>query len=97
MGGGSIPCPSAFGDHSPESPWPAQLEIPCQPLHGAWLLQIAGICITEHWREQTVLEALSEDNCGLKGLGWMTTSRPFPARGENISVIEKGHLEAGGW
>lgn len=66
MGSGIVPCPSACADHGPEGPGPAQLEIPCQPLHGGWLLQIAGICTTEHCREQTVLEALPEDIHGLK-------------------------------
>lgn len=81
MGAGNIPCPSAFGDHSAEGSWPAQLEIPCQPLHGGWLLQIAGICITEHWREQTVLEALSEDSHGLKGPWLDDHVQALPSKG----------------
>lgn len=90
MGSGNTPCPSAFGDHGPEGPCPAQLEIPCQPLHGGWLLQIAGICITEHWREQTVLEALPEDNHGLKG-SWLDkhVQAPHSMGGERFSLWER--------
>lgn len=56
MGSGDISRPSALGDGGPAARALGQRERwVCQPRHEGWFVQIAGICITEPWREHAVL------------------------------------------